>query len=153
MLLARFDTDNAVLLRMPGIFEKRVPRGHPAYAQIAERVARTAQLIEGRESPDMIPLHEAPQPDDYSCWDVLAKAIGKLRGVGPQTLQEWKELLGSNRAHATFPDMFAEVMASLGLEVTAKEGMTVEELRDEWQNGYPVVCPVQEYGPETKAQP
>jgi len=87
-----------------------------------------------------------------NCGAAATMCVGRYFGVGPATLEEWKKLLGTNVEQSTRPAAIVEVLQSLGLSVEARDGLTLEDLRRYWLAGMPVICPVQDYGPEVPAQ-
>jgi hypothetical protein len=96
------------------------------------------------------PLVEVPdirQPDHYSCGAACTMSVGRYWGVGPATLDKWKVALGTDEEESTQPGAIVDYLRSLGLLVSARAGMTVEELRSLTRAGIPVICPVQDYGP------
>jgi predicted double-glycine peptidase len=94
----------------------------------------------------LLNLPDVRQPDGWSCGAACAMSVGRYFGVGPESLDEWKALLGTQEDVGTPPDAIIRVLADLGLSVQAKENMTLEELGKCWENDIPVICPIQDYG-------
>lgn len=104
---------------------------------------------ENEPQPDLDGLIEVPdirQPDKYSCGACAAFCVGSYYGVGPESLKEWKKELGTTIEESTRPGAIADYLDSLGLEVIAHGGMTVEDLERFWQAGWPVIVCCQDYG-------
>jgi hypothetical protein len=100
----------------------------------------------------LVEVPDIRQPDNYSCGAACAMSVGKYYGVGPDTIGEWKKLLGTNVAKSTAPDMIYKVLTNLGLQCIAARDMTVEDLCYYHKLGVPVICPIQEWGdPRVKA--
>lgn len=122
-----------------------VKSAHYTDAQIrkALELAGTQQHLGGDR---LIPLPDIRQPNDYDCGRCAAQSVGTYYGVGPEKDAEWEKALGTNRRTSTHPYAIRDYLASLGLHVEASNGMTIDDLRDYWQRGYPVICPIQEWG-------
>lgn len=101
---------------------------------------------------ELIPLVNIRQPDDYSCGAVAALMILRYYGVGEQEIEPLKESLGTNREKSTHPFAIRHYLISVGLEVEDKEHMTLEDLAHYWELGWPVICPIQEYGDPTEEE-
>jgi predicted ABC-type ATPase len=93
---------------------------------------------------------EVPQEFDYDCAAALAMSIGQYFGVGPKTLAEWRNHLGTNVKTSTDPKRWADYMASLGLSVESRHGMSIADLKAATEAGKPVACMIQEYGKPSK---
>jgi SPP1 gp7 family putative phage head morphogenesis protein len=94
------------------------------------------------------PLIEVPdvrQNDQKSCGAAASMSVGLWFGVGPETLDDWKQLL--HTGESTRPQAIIQAFQDLGLRVRARAGMTVEDLRRATDAREPVICPVQSYGP------
>ena len=104
------------------------------------------------EDATLIELPDVRQNDNYSCGAAVTMSVGKYYGVGPNTLKEWKDLLGTSRAKSTPPDAIIEVLTKLGCQVVAKQDMTEEDLCYYHKLRIPVITPIQEWGdPRVKA--
>lgn len=73
-------------------------------------------------------LPDIRQNDNYSCGAAVTMSVGKYFGVGPDTLGEWKKLLGTNVKKSTDPRQIVRVLESFGLQVVVKCDMTEDEL-------------------------
>ncbi len=121
-------------------WRERVARGEKRHQQLRRK------LIPDAAPAALIELPDIRQRDHYSCGAAAAMAVGSYFGVGPATLEEWKDALGTNLAQSTAPKRIIEYLRSLGLEVQDKHNMTVDDLRKAHGAGKPVICPIQEYG-------
>jgi HK97 family phage portal protein len=102
----------------------------------------------GQQTPGaLLEVPDIRQPDHYSCGACAAMCVGQYFGVGPSSLQEWKDALGTDMEQSTRPMRIVEHLSSLGLVVTSAHNMTLDDLRRFWRAGQPVICPVQDYGP------
>lgn len=88
------------------------------------------------------------QHDHFSCGAAISMAVGRGFDVGPETLEEWKKALGTDVEESTKPASIVQYLRSLGLQVVARHGMTLEDLRHCYEAKAPVICCVQDYGPE-----
>jgi hypothetical protein len=95
----------------------------------------------------LLPVPDYQQPNDWTCWPESCRAIAwGYYGVGPSELKDWVKALDSSLAYSTDPVRAAKYLASLGLEVEAAEGMTIDDLRMYWRKGWPVLLAVQDWG-------
>src|SRR6516225_2341273 len=94
----------------------------------------------------LIEVPDVRQRDHFSCGAASANSVGLHFGVGPKTLEAWKKLLGTDVEESTHPQAIVKAFADLGLSVSARSGMTVEDLARLTSRGAPVICPVQDYG-------
>ena len=101
-------------------------------------------------STELLDLPDIRQKDHYSCGAAVAMAVGRYFNVGPTSLEEWKHALGTSEKNSTSPPAIIRYLRSLGLDVTARPQMTIEDLHAAWQDGKPVICPIQEYGVPSK---
>src|SRR5262249_56767415 len=92
--------------------------------------------------PRVLDVPDVRQHDYYSCGAAAGMAVGRYFGVGPRTLDAWKTALGTTVERSTNPDAIAAYLRSLGLDVEARDGMTLDDLRRAWLAGRPVICPV-----------
>lgn len=77
-------------------------------------------------------------------------SVGRYFGVGPETLEEWKAKLDTTVENSTRPPKIIEYLTQLGLEATANQGMTIDDLRQNWREGKVTIVPLQEYGLPSK---
>jgi len=118
----------------------------PGVAYKANQVQPQCSELRLVEVPDI------RQEDHYSCGAACSMSVGQYYGVGPGTLEGWKRLLGTNVHESTHPQAIEQVFSSLGLDVEARDGLSVSDLADYTQAGIPVVCCVQDYGPAVPAE-
>ena len=121
----------------------RVIDGDAVRAKAARRLAKSIE-----QPAALIELPDIRQLDHYSCGAAAAMAVGQYFGVGPATLEEWKDSLGTNLAQSTKPSAIVEYLAKLGLAVESREKMAIDDLREATARGCPVITPIQEYGDE-----
>ena len=114
--------------------------------QLTNAIAKTlaATPLEG---PSVV-LDDFPdvrQPTHWSCGAAASMAVGKFFGVGPDTIEEWIDALGTTEEKSTAPQAIIDYLRSLGLDVEVRDGMTIDDLEQEFRKGRPVICPVQDY--------
>jgi HK97 family phage portal protein len=95
---------------------------------------------------ELLDLEDVRQPTHWSCGAAAAMATGRYFGKGPVTIEEWIEALGTDLAQSTDPMRIVAYLSSLGLAVTACHDLTVDDLREFWKKGMPVICCVQDWG-------
>ncbi len=129
----------------PGSFV--VPEPESGYASGFELKQRSSQgrLFSLGGSDALIEVPDVRQPDDYECGDSEAFAVGSYYGVGPKTLAAWKKALGTDVEKSTSPQAIAGYLAILGLQVEARQDMTLDDLAAYWRRGWPVIIPCQDY--------
>jgi hypothetical protein len=86
------------------------------------------------------------QNDDYSCGACAAMSVGKYYNVGPNTIDEWKKALGTDKAKSTDPKQICSFLESLGLQCVEKHGMKIKDLCYYTKLRIPVICCIQEWG-------
>jgi predicted double-glycine peptidase len=117
--------------------------------QLASRLA--SRHAEPATAPtELLDVPDVRQHDNYSCGAAAAMSVGRFFGVGPDTLEEWKQALGTNEKTSTLPSAIVDYLRNLGLDVEPRQLMTVADLRQCWREGAPVICPIQEYGVPSK---
>jgi hypothetical protein len=100
------------------------------------------------DPPAFIPLPDVRQRDHFSCGSATSCSVGLLWGVGPDNLDDWKHLLGTDVEESTRPSAIAAAFADLGCQVEVRHGMDRDDLREYWRRGWPVIVCIQDYGPE-----
>jgi len=90
------------------------------------------------------------QPDDFSCWACCAMSVGRFYGIGPDSLDRWKAILGTNPKTSTNPIRVVEYLMELGAQVRVLEHATIDDLRCAAAAQFPCILPIQEYGLPSK---
>lgn len=98
----------------------------------------------------IVELPDIRQQDDFSCGACASASVGRYFGVGPDNVDDWKKALGTSEKTSTLPRSIVSYLGSLGLEISAKHNMTVDDLRMSVQSDRPVIVPLQEYGIPSK---
>jgi capsid protein len=119
--------------------------GHAAGTNGHNRITR--YLRASADSQSIIEVPDIRQHDFFSCGAASSMCVGKYFHVGPDTLPEWKKALGTDIEESTKPQAIVDYFESLGLQVTARDGMTIDDLAACIADGMPVIVPVQDYGP------
>ena len=71
--------------------------------------------------------------------------VGRLFGVGPLKEDDWADELGTTAAQSTSPEAIVSYLSSLGLAVSARQNMSIDDLAQETAAGRPVICCCQDY--------
>lgn len=100
-------------------------------------------------SQGLIEVPDIHQPDPHSCGAAAAMSVGRYFGVGPTTIEEWKDALNTDEEESTHPASIVAYLRSLGLNVEAFAGANLSTLDQYLDKGWPVICPIQDYGPTT----
>jgi hypothetical protein len=127
----------------------RLPYGMPTMPSIAIMIGGSP----GKQDCDpdeLLDLPDIRQPDNYSCGACCAMSCGQYRGVGPDTIAEWKQLCKTSVQYSTEPADICRVLRDLGLDIAEKHGMAIDDLCQCWCDGNPVICCIQEYGTPSK---
>jgi DNA-binding ferritin-like protein len=85
------------------------------------------------------------QRNHWECGACASMSAASLFGVGPQDLDDWVELLGTNEARSTSPQAIVEAFRGFGCQVEERQGMTAADLAGYVAAGRAVICPVQDY--------
>lgn len=120
----------------------------PAKAFSAQPVAKSI-LLHGQEQVGHNLLADFPdvrQPNRFACGASSAAAVGHWFGVGPQSVSEWEKILGTTVQESTHPQAIIDYLRKLDLQVEARENMTITDLAQYTQRGWPVICAIQDWG-------
>lgn len=98
------------------------------------------------EQTSLLDVPDIRQPNRYSCGAAASMCVAKYFGVGPNTIGQWMTELGTTVERSTHPFRIEAYLRQLGLQVEARENMTVEDLARYTRRGWPVITPVQDYG-------
>lgn len=109
---------------------------------------QTQNLATNEGQDSLIEVPDIRQHDHYSCGAASAMAVGKYYGVGPDSIEEWKKALGTDVEESTSPGAIFDYLQKLGLQVEAYYNLSLDDLREYWEKGWPVITPVQDYGAE-----
>lgn len=101
-----------------------------------EILTRPAKLVE---------IPDVRQENDYSCGACDSMACANYFGVGSKDQKQWMEDLGTSEEASTDPLAIVTKLEELGLSVSLKENMTLDDLRAAWCEGKPVIVMVREY--------
>lgn len=88
-------------------------------------------------------LPDVRQDDDYDCGAAAAMAVGRYYNRGPVTLQEWRQMVGSDET-GTRPEDLVKALQAEGLHTDARGGMTLDDLRRFTDRMVPVIVPVKD---------
>jgi phage portal protein BeeE len=132
--------------------EKGMGRARPMVAKRIKRIKSTAAgyftTADAAPQPADSPFVEVPdirQDTNFRCGSSAAMCCGRYRNVGPTTLDEWSDVLGTTAAESTSPKAIVAYLSSLGLEITARENMTIDDLAAATAAGNPVIVCCQDY--------
>jgi hypothetical protein len=149
-LLARLEALEKKAVTQP----TKAPEANPAWKKVPACFVRDV-TAGGQDpvNPQILALPDIRQKDYYSCGAAASMAVARgFFGVGPEDLNAWKTALGTTIERSTHPERIVEYLKSLGLDAVGRDNMSVADLRAAWLKGYPVICPVQDYGPDVPAE-
>jgi predicted double-glycine peptidase len=93
-----------------------------------------------------IKLPSVNQPKTFSCGASALRAIAVYFKVGPNEENFYINKCKTTSKKGTNPKDILSAAHSLGLQVKAKENMTINNLRSYIDRGIPVICSVQAWG-------
>jgi SPP1 gp7 family putative phage head morphogenesis protein len=93
----------------------------------------------------LIELQNIRQPNHFFCGASATFSVTSYFGVGARTQEETARILGTSVERSTHPEAIAGYLRSLGLQVEARFGLTLDDLSAYHRRGWPVICPVQDY--------
>lgn len=99
----------------------------------------------------LLAVPDVRQPNRYACGASASAAVGGYWRVGPRTVAEWEKALGTTVELSTHPKAIVDMFRSLGCQVEERDGMSVEDLAAFVARGWPVICPVQDWGRRREA--
>src|SRR3990167_1816064 len=97
-----------------------------------------------------INLPEVQQPDDYSCGAAALMSVAAYYGVGPEKLEQFKAAAGTTAEHGTYYRNMENYVRSLGLDVSVKTEMTIDELKKLLDEQVPIILSIQAYADDLK---
>ncbi len=97
-----------------------------------------------RYSEAKVPVRGVTQDSASSCGAAAAMSAARLYKVGPADLDSWKKALGTDSEDGTRPDRIVSYLKHLGLQVEAREHMSLEDLAEYVRRGWPVIVAIQE---------
>lgn len=92
-----------------------------------------------------VKLPSTRQPKCFSCGASALRAIAVHFKVGPNNEQFYIDKCKTNK-DGTPPENIIRTALELGLTVSAKQYMTIKELRNYLNQGIPVICNIQAWG-------
>ena len=95
---------------------------------------------------DVSNIHAARQQKPWSCGTGALLIVARKFGVGPSTEAELRQLLGTNATDGTPPPALVAGAKAIGLDVEAREHMTLPELERALIRGWPVLVCLQAWG-------
>lgn len=106
----------------------------------------------GQRQKGLIDVPDYRQQGNYDCGAAVTHSVAALFGVGADSEDAMIEALGTNQS-GTSPQAIIAYLKSLGLQVEAKNGLTVDDLATMNGEGKPVICCIQDYGtPQEEAK-
>jgi len=97
------------------------------------------------EPTEILKLPAVRQPNTFSCGASAAFSVGSYFHVGPPEVSQWEKALGTSKKASTDPGRIAKYLGELGLEVSIRGCMSLDDLREVIASGRPVICPIKEY--------
>jgi HK97 family phage portal protein len=99
--------------------------------------------------PTLIDIPDIRQMENGSCGAAALRAVCQFYGIGPDTEEEFRGLLGTTNEKGTSVGAMVKVAEDLGLVVHAAE-MEIDDLAQFTADGVPVICPIQAGDDEEK---
>lgn len=121
-----------------------------AQLQKALELARSTDNHCPVEDARLIDLPDIRQRNDFECGMSATLSVLLYFGVGEHNPDKLSDILGTNVKTSTSPQAIIDYLSSVGLEVEARQHMTIDDLRQCWREGRPVICCIQEYGKADK---
>ncbi len=106
-----------------------------------------ASIPDGAIKTDVLDVR---QNTNFSCGAASLHAVCAYWGVGPESEYDYMKALHTDPNMGTTPDHIIAYAKKRGLEVEAKEGMTVDELKTHLDKGHPVIVLIQAWGDKKK---
>ncbi len=111
----------------------------------------TRQVDEPPEPAQIkIRIPKMRQPDDYSAGATALMAIGKYSGLGPKTIDEWKQGVRATAEDGVYYKNIVQYAAKLGMQPALKVAMTIDDLKQVLDAGKPVICSIQAYADDPR---
>lgn len=88
---------------------------------------------------------DVQQQYPYDCGAAATMAVCQFFGVGPATEDAYIAALGTTEADGTPPENIIKYLGDVGLEVEARNDLTIPDLAQCVSEGRPVICPIQDY--------
>jgi predicted double-glycine peptidase len=95
-------------------------------------------------------LPSKQQTKNFSCGNTALRAIAVHFKVGPDSEQFYIDKCKTTYEKGTTPKDIIHVAKALGLNVEAKQHMSIEDLHYYLDQKIPVICPIQAWGDEEK---
>lgn len=116
-------------------------------SELTQTAISTIPGVFNTSSTDNFP--DIRQTKNWDCGAAACMSVGKHFGVGPDTLEEWRELLDTNSRDGTNIHPIIDALDSLGLHtVRPAEGeeWNLASLRSWTQANHVILCPIQRGG-------
>lgn len=108
-----------------------------------------AKLVHNAATANAVDLdadEQVRQEGDWDCGAAAAMSVARHFGVGPDSLEDWSDLLGVKEGlhgRSALPARIVSTLRGLGLDARPLHGLTVDHLADLTDEGTPVLCPIQ----------
>jgi SPP1 gp7 family putative phage head morphogenesis protein len=95
----------------------------------------------------LLDLEDVRQPTHFECGSAATKSAFEYVGAPVRPLSWWTKKLGTDAKQSTQPQAIIDLGHELGLQIEAKQDMSIDDLRQCIARGWPVLVPFQDYGP------
>jgi hypothetical protein len=141
-----------------GLLRRQSLRERPALAANSAPLLDRLPLVptptpssQGSLGNPLLVVPNIQQPDEWSCGACAALGVAAYFNVErhtPSSLARAANELGTTKAEGTDPPAIVAYLRRRGLRTEARSGMSVSDLASCCARGWPVICSVQDYGPE-----
>jgi len=107
---------------------------------------------DGPAAEPMLDVPDVRQRENFDCGPAAVMSVCRYFDAGPSEYAEYVSGLGTTPEDGTPPGAIVEFLDSVGLEVHAKTGMTLEELASHIAAGRPVIVCCQDWGTEREKE-
>ncbi|HVC95256.1 MAG TPA: C39 family peptidase [Pirellulales bacterium] len=115
-------------------------QGHEAAEDGQASTARYRSIPDGAIK---IPIPTVAQPDESSCGAAALMSVCRYFGVGPDSIDEYVDALGTNERTGTYYKDIVAYARRMGLDASSEFDMTAEQLQDLVGKRIPVICSIQ----------
>lgn len=93
----------------------------------------------------LLPVPDCRQEGPSDCAAGACCSVGMLHGVGPGTVSEWAELLGTTE-EGTDANNIVQAFTEFGCPVEARDHMGISDLAEYRRRGWATIVSIQDYG-------
>lgn len=138
------------LLQLVTILAEAAGQEPPTLDEVKERLqeAKDRHADDNQDGKSVkkksLPLPDIRQRYNYDCGAAAVLTVLQYFGVGPDNEEALISALGTNEEDGTSPAQIAGYLASCGLDISAENDLTIDDLAQLTGDGFPVICCVQD---------